>query len=226
VLGLIRWRNHQPEIGRFFGIDPIADRYVYNSPYAFAENKLGLGIELEGLELKQLTGTQLEVAEADGKAPDNYKPTPKQKRESDGGLGNHVVKKVARELGKPTIVATNVKMLKNVEGHSAKVGTMEVASVEIKLQRGEDPQVEHGGKINKENKIKAGGSYAEAGAQVEAGASYATKDGVSTLEGSTSMTYGGFGVTKTYAVSSDGTTKQTTRTGFNIGGGYGTGVRP
>jgi RHS repeat-associated protein len=46
-----KWRNHQPEIGRFFNVDPIASKYVYNSPYAFAENKLGLGRELEGLEL-------------------------------------------------------------------------------------------------------------------------------------------------------------------------------
>jgi RHS repeat-associated protein len=46
-----KWRNHMPEIGRFFNIDPIADEYVYNSPYAFAENKLGMGVELEGLEM-------------------------------------------------------------------------------------------------------------------------------------------------------------------------------
>jgi RHS repeat-associated protein len=46
-----KWRNHQPDIGRFFNVDPLADKYVYNSPYAFAENKLGLGRELEGLEL-------------------------------------------------------------------------------------------------------------------------------------------------------------------------------
>jgi RHS repeat-associated protein len=46
-----KWRNHQPEIGRFFNIDPLASDYVYNSPYAFAENKLGMGVELEGLEL-------------------------------------------------------------------------------------------------------------------------------------------------------------------------------
>ena len=32
-------------------IDPLAHSYVYNSPYAFAENKLGLGNEIEGLEL-------------------------------------------------------------------------------------------------------------------------------------------------------------------------------
>jgi Restriction endonuclease fold toxin 7 len=54
-----KWRNAQPDIGRFFGIDPLADSYVYNSPYAFAENKLGLGIELEGLELLPLSATYI-----------------------------------------------------------------------------------------------------------------------------------------------------------------------
>jgi RHS repeat-associated protein len=45
-----KWRNHQPDIGRFFNIDPLADKYVYNSPYAFSENKVVAHIELEGLE--------------------------------------------------------------------------------------------------------------------------------------------------------------------------------
>jgi RHS repeat-associated protein len=45
-----KWRNHQPEIGRFFNIDPLAAKYVYNSPYAFAENRVISGRELEGLE--------------------------------------------------------------------------------------------------------------------------------------------------------------------------------
>ena len=46
-----RFRFHDPAVGRFFSVDPLADEYVYNSPYAFAENKLGRGVELEGLEL-------------------------------------------------------------------------------------------------------------------------------------------------------------------------------
>ena len=46
-----------PDLGRFFNIDPLATKYPYNSPYAFQENKLGMGIELEGLELlKNHTG--------------------------------------------------------------------------------------------------------------------------------------------------------------------------
>lgn len=40
-----------PDIGRFYNIDPLAAKYPYNTPYAIQENKLGLGRELEGLEL-------------------------------------------------------------------------------------------------------------------------------------------------------------------------------
>ncbi len=46
-----KWRNYDYAIGRFMNIDPLAEDYAYNSPYAFAENKLGLGRELEGCEL-------------------------------------------------------------------------------------------------------------------------------------------------------------------------------
>ncbi len=41
---------HDPRIGRFFAIDPLAAKYPHNSPYAFSENRLIDGIELEGLE--------------------------------------------------------------------------------------------------------------------------------------------------------------------------------
>jgi hypothetical protein len=38
-------------VGRFFAVDPLAYQYIYNSPYAFAENKVIAFIELEGLEI-------------------------------------------------------------------------------------------------------------------------------------------------------------------------------
>lgn len=46
-----KWRNYDYAIGRFMCIDPLAEKYPYNSTYAFQENKMGLGRELEGLEL-------------------------------------------------------------------------------------------------------------------------------------------------------------------------------
>ncbi|HET6224710.1 MAG TPA: RHS repeat-associated core domain-containing protein, partial [Bacteroidia bacterium] len=45
-----KWRNHDPQIGRFIEIDPLSQKYVYNSTYAFSENKVTNDIELEGLE--------------------------------------------------------------------------------------------------------------------------------------------------------------------------------
>ncbi|WP_420983669.1 HYD1 signature containing ADP-ribosyltransferase family protein [Chitinophaga sp. 30R24] len=45
-----KYRNHDPQIGRFIQIDPLADKYVYNSTYAFSENKVTSHVELEGLE--------------------------------------------------------------------------------------------------------------------------------------------------------------------------------
>lgn len=45
-----KWRNHDPQIGRFIEIDPLAEKYDYNSTYAFSENKVTSHFELEGLE--------------------------------------------------------------------------------------------------------------------------------------------------------------------------------
>ncbi|WP_421977669.1 DUF6443 domain-containing protein [Roseivirga seohaensis] len=50
-----KWRNHDPTIGRFFNVDPLATEYTHNSPYAFSENRVINGVELEGLEWGGMT---------------------------------------------------------------------------------------------------------------------------------------------------------------------------
>ncbi len=45
-----KYRQHDLQIGRFTQIDPLSDKYEYNSTYAFSENKVTNHIELEGLE--------------------------------------------------------------------------------------------------------------------------------------------------------------------------------
>jgi RHS repeat-associated protein len=47
------YRMHDPRVGRFLSVDPLAAKYAYNSPYAFAENKVIQFIELEGLEIAE-----------------------------------------------------------------------------------------------------------------------------------------------------------------------------
>lgn len=44
------FRMHDPRVGRFFAIDPLFRSYPWNSPYAFSENRVIDGIELEGTE--------------------------------------------------------------------------------------------------------------------------------------------------------------------------------
>lgn len=44
------FRMHDPRLGRFFKLAPLAPKYAHNSPYAFSENRVVDGVELEGLE--------------------------------------------------------------------------------------------------------------------------------------------------------------------------------
>lgn len=45
-----KYRISDPAIGRFWQVDPLAEDYVYNGVYNFAENRVIDGFELEGLE--------------------------------------------------------------------------------------------------------------------------------------------------------------------------------
>lgn len=44
------YRIHDPRVGRFLSIDPLAFLFPWNSPYAFSENRVLDMVELEGLE--------------------------------------------------------------------------------------------------------------------------------------------------------------------------------
>jgi RHS repeat-associated protein len=46
-----KYRMHDARIGRFFAVDPLASKYPWNSTYAFSENRVIDGVELEGLEV-------------------------------------------------------------------------------------------------------------------------------------------------------------------------------
>lgn len=50
-----KYRMHDPRVGRFFSMDPMERLYVWNSPYAFSENRVIDGVELEGLEYVRKT---------------------------------------------------------------------------------------------------------------------------------------------------------------------------
>jgi RHS repeat-associated protein len=49
-----KYRMHDPRLGRFFAVDPLAPKYPHNGPYNFSENRVIDGVELEGLEVALL----------------------------------------------------------------------------------------------------------------------------------------------------------------------------
>ncbi|OEK07298.1 hypothetical protein A8C32_17825 [Flavivirga aquatica] len=53
---------HDPRIGRFFAVDPLAKEYPWNSSYAFSENRVMDRIELEGLEATETEAAQVQAS--------------------------------------------------------------------------------------------------------------------------------------------------------------------
>jgi RHS repeat-associated protein len=84
-----KYRMHDPRLGRFFAVDPLAYKYPYYSPYAFSGNRVIDAVEEEGLQPRIVTVGRVQVSfrghhKTTGHLPigikltDNYK-TPKNK---------------------------------------------------------------------------------------------------------------------------------------------------
>ncbi len=56
-----KYRMHDARLGRFFAIDPLSKEYPWNSVYAFSENRVLDGIELEGLEYLDWAESRVKV---------------------------------------------------------------------------------------------------------------------------------------------------------------------
>jgi RHS repeat-associated protein len=77
-----KYRMHDPRVGRFFAVDPLASKYPHNSAYAFSENKVINCVELEGLE-SVVYSIAREIK--DGKTTITYS---ENKLEKNGSLGS------------------------------------------------------------------------------------------------------------------------------------------
>ena len=55
------YRMHDARLGRFWSVDPLAAKYPWNSTYAFAENRVIDGRELEGLEVSTINDNRVAV---------------------------------------------------------------------------------------------------------------------------------------------------------------------
>ncbi|WP_083629196.1 DUF6443 domain-containing protein [Tenacibaculum agarivorans] len=89
-----RYRVSDPATLRFWQVDPLAEDYMYNSTFAFQENKLGMGIELEGLELYPINSTEMFNFKGGGKPVLTFGlhnvVLPTVERSEGGGVGSFV----------------------------------------------------------------------------------------------------------------------------------------
>ncbi len=107
-----RYRNYIPEIGRFFGSDPISEQYYSISNYQFAHNSPIWKIELEGLEGKTTTGE----GNDDTTSHESIKMVPKENNAwaPGGGLGPVIAGEVVKETTKKTIAQKALGLLGNI----------------------------------------------------------------------------------------------------------------
>ena len=79
TLHAFEYRMHDTRIGRFWSVDPLAGKFPWNSTYAFAENRVVDGRELEGLEWdpnKPLTTSNEQIPIRVVSASDNARVVP------------------------------------------------------------------------------------------------------------------------------------------------------
>ncbi|UKB82746.1 DUF6443 domain-containing protein [Chryseobacterium sp. MEBOG06] len=108
-----KWRNYDPTIGRFFNIDPLSEKYAYQSHYNFSENRVVDGRELEGLEWfgvvtrvmplvenSSVKPTILETVTKVGEAGTKQSETVTKAQQEHFNFGRYVEEKQLAEIGK------------------------------------------------------------------------------------------------------------------------------
>jgi len=113
-----KFRHYDPAIGRFFVVDPIAAEFPYNSVYAFQENKLGLGVELEGKELKKFIKKGIEYVARNSKG--QYKRVSRKHAEKilkNKGSVTHTQTRGGNSKAKRLMESTTNKKVVRHDGH-------------------------------------------------------------------------------------------------------------
>ncbi len=84
-----KYRMHDSRLGRFLSVDPLSASYPWNSTYAFAENRVIDGIDLEGAEWERASFS----VGSSGKTKMGYKVSFNVHDVTKSGMGNKGVNK-------------------------------------------------------------------------------------------------------------------------------------
>jgi putative chitinase len=61
------YRIYDSRLGKFLSVDPLLTSYPWNSTYAFAENRVIDGVDLEGMEYISINNANIDLIEPDGR---------------------------------------------------------------------------------------------------------------------------------------------------------------
>ncbi|WP_238594273.1 RHS repeat-associated core domain-containing protein [Chryseobacterium indologenes] len=127
-----RWRNYDAAMGRFFNVDPLSEKYSYQSHYNFAENRVVDARELEGLEAVLINDTTIEWrVKIDNKLGTDYNKTLLQDTSailSQNGMTVNIIEdadaKFTIELAKPVAKFTADGMISITNGYNIPDGNI------------------------------------------------------------------------------------------------------
>jgi len=138
-----KYRMSDPAIGRFWQVDPLAEDYMYNSTYAFQENKMGMGIELEGLELAPVNPIDMFNFEGGGKPTLTFGlhniVLPTAERSTEGGVGAFVGN-FFKSIWNGVANTWNASMNGANSGDMAADGIAELGNMTRRIEKGEATQ--------------------------------------------------------------------------------------
>ncbi|QLE03134.1 hypothetical protein HX109_10855 [Galbibacter sp. BG1] len=120
------WRNYDASLGRWFGIDNLAEKYISSSPYHYAGNNPILYFDIDGNEFTDAAWEWVNrlISNIDSRQErNNENIAEKRARLAEGGLSNRQERRLNRQIG-------------NLEGNNAELETVrgEIATLEASNQ--------------------------------------------------------------------------------------------
>lgn len=157
------FRMHDPRVGRFLSLDPLSSSYPHNSPYAFAENRVIDGTELEGLEFLDHNVSRIKMTHGaaminlDNVNAPSFNMLHTNVNDEKGNYSYRYVNQDKVYLGRYIYQGTTVLEKTKIEFYSK---NLELGLLgEDDVTGGKDESINHANKFNKKQEVSTSSSY-------------------------------------------------------------------